>query len=120
MVNKPFYRYPHLFVFLFLFLLTSCGPSPGPFNEYYVSTTGNDLSGTGSEARPWRTIQHALDTLPDAEEMPLIHVAAGRYAENLSITRLVIIGGAGGGDLFSYTYIPAIQRAAHDSGSAAP
>ena len=120
MVNKFLYRYPHFFVFLFLFFLTSCGPSPGPFNEYYVSTTGNDLSGNGSQARPWRTIQHALDTLPDAEEMPLIHVAAGRYAENLSITRQVRIVGAGVGDLFNDTGITVIEPAVHDSGSAAP
>lgn len=32
---------------------------------YYVATTGNDKSGDGSARRPWGTIGHALDHVPD-------------------------------------------------------
>jgi hypothetical protein len=119
--TNPIYRYP-LFcaVFLMAFLLASCGPSPGPFNDYYVSTTGSDLTGNGSEARPWRTIQHALDNAIDSGDMPLIHVAAGTYRENLNITRRVRIVGAGVGDPLEVTGITVIEPAVRDSGSAAP
>jgi hypothetical protein len=32
---------------------------------YYLSATGNDGGGDGSRARPWRTIRHATDSVPD-------------------------------------------------------
>ena len=32
---------------------------------YYVAVDGDDKTGTGSEARPWQTISHALDEVSD-------------------------------------------------------
>lgn len=32
---------------------------------YYVATDGSDLSGDGTPAKPWATITHALDSVPD-------------------------------------------------------
>jgi hypothetical protein len=34
-------------------------------NVYYISTTGVDASGNGTNANPWRTITYALDNVPD-------------------------------------------------------
>jgi len=48
---------------------------------YYVATTGNDSNTTvqaQSSSTPWKTIQHAIDTVPTGSE---ITVAAGTYVE---------------------------------------
>lgn len=33
--------------------------------EYYISPTGNDTSGNGTIARPWKTLSHAVKAVPD-------------------------------------------------------
>ncbi|PKO19129.1 MAG: hypothetical protein CVU39_00835 [Chloroflexi bacterium HGW-Chloroflexi-10] len=43
---------------------------------YYVALTGSDSSGNGSLASPWRTIDHALENVPDGST---ILVRPGRY-----------------------------------------
>lgn len=43
---------------------------------FYVSTTGNDTSGTGTNGNPWATIEHAIETVPDGST---ILVKAGVY-----------------------------------------
>jgi len=49
-------------------------------NQYYVnSSTGSD-SNDGSQARPWRTIQHADSALALGAGGTVIHVAAGTYS----------------------------------------
>jgi hypothetical protein len=50
---------------------------------YYVSTTGND-SNDGTFDLPWRTVQHALDTLLPGETAL---VRGGNYSENLYMSR---------------------------------
>ncbi len=119
---QTLYRYPFfaLILLLCLFLLNGCGPSPGPFAEVHVSLDGSDLTGNGSPERPWRTIQHALDNLPETESMPLIRVAAGRYRENLNITRRVRIVGAGAGDPFNTPGVTVIEPALRDPASPSP
>ncbi len=47
--------------------------------EYYVSTTGNN-NNNGSMANPWRTIGHALNTVPIVGDAT-IWVADGQYIE---------------------------------------
>src|SRR5579863_856301 len=42
---------------------------------YYVATTGND-SHAGSTAQPWKTLQHAVDTIKPGDT---ILVEAGTY-----------------------------------------
>jgi hypothetical protein len=49
--------------------------------SYYVSTTGND-SNSGTQAAPWRTIQHATDT---ARAGSTVNVRGGIYEELVSI-----------------------------------
>ena len=44
--------------------------------DFHVSTTGSDVSGTGSAAAPWATITHALDNVPDGST---VLVEAGTY-----------------------------------------
>lgn len=64
-------------------------------SDIYVSTTGNDTSGDGSENYPYRTIQHAVNMLPKdlRNEEITLHVKSGTYSEN------VVISGFYGGTL---------------------
>ena len=37
---------------------------PGPYDEAYVSYTGDDTTGTGTSGNPWRTVTKAVNMLP--------------------------------------------------------
>lgn len=50
---------------------------------YYVATTGSDHS-DGSAVAPWRTVQHAVSTVPAGAT---VQVAGGTYNELVTITR---------------------------------
>jgi hypothetical protein len=50
---------------------------------YYVATTGSDSAG-GSATAPWRTIQHAMNTVPAGAT---VQVAGGTYNELVTINR---------------------------------
>ncbi len=50
-------------------------------SAFYVSTTGND-SNPGTQAAPWRTVQHAADTVHAGST---VNVRAGIYEELVSI-----------------------------------
>lgn len=52
-------------------------------SDYYVSTAGDDAN-DGSEANPWKTIQHAADTVVAGDT---VHVRGGTYAEQISIAK---------------------------------
>ena len=69
--------------FLSLFALFVC--VSGAFGQansaFYVATTGND-SNAGTQASPWRTVQHAVDT---ARAGSTVNVRAGIYEELVSI-----------------------------------
>ena len=69
--------------FLTLFALFVCVSAAfGQTNtSFYVSTTGND-SNSGTQAAPWRTIQHAADT---ARAGSTVNVRGGIYEELVSI-----------------------------------
>ena len=49
---------------------------------YYVATTGSD-SASGNATAPWRTIQHAMNTVPAGAT---VQVAGGTYNELVTIT----------------------------------
>ena len=57
---------------------------------YYVATTGNDVTGTGTALLPFATLQHAIDTLPAIiNHVCYINIAAGTYNEsNIVINKL--------------------------------
>jgi hypothetical protein len=61
-------------------------PAPLPLSTgqtFYVATTGSN-SNPGTPGAPWRTIQHALNTLA-AGQRAVVH--GGTYAESLDMTR---------------------------------
>ena len=95
---------------LTLFALFVCVcPAFGQTNtSYYVSTTGND-SNSGTQAAPWRTVQHAADT---ARAGSTVNVRGGIYEELVSIN---VSGNASDGfiTLRSYPGETAILDAAH-------
>jgi hypothetical protein len=64
-------------VMLFLCVSTALGQT----HSFYVSTTGND-SNPGSEASPWRTIQHAADTVHAGST---VNIRGGVYEELVTI-----------------------------------
>ena len=66
-----------------VFLLLACvsAASSQPNSSFYVATTGND-SNPGTQAAPWRTIQHAADT---ARAGSTVNVRGGIYEELVSI-----------------------------------
>ena len=57
-----------VFLFAICLLKLICLPENvcGQDQLYYVAINGNDVSGDGSQAKPWRTITRALDNVPDA------------------------------------------------------
>ncbi|MGA8274313.1 MAG: right-handed parallel beta-helix repeat-containing protein [Candidatus Sulfotelmatobacter sp.] len=69
--------------FPILFVLFVCGS--GAFGQqnssFYVSTTGND-SNPGTQTAPWRTVQHAADTVWAGST---VNVRGGIYSELVSI-----------------------------------
>jgi hypothetical protein len=54
---------------------------------YYVATTGSDTTGDGTSAKPYKTIQRAVDILPKDlnGHIAIIQVAAGTYDEDVNI-----------------------------------
>jgi hypothetical protein len=63
---------------LFVFVSAAFGQTN---TSYYVSPTGND-SNSGTQAAPWRTVQHAADT---ARAGSTVNVRGGIYEELVSI-----------------------------------
>ncbi len=59
----------------------AAGPTSG--SSFYVATTGDDAN-PGTQAAPWRTIQHGVDTVPAGA---LILVESGVYNELVTIRR---------------------------------
>jgi len=48
-------------------------------NTYYVSKTGSDLTGNGSQDNPWLTLQKANNSALDSD---IVYIGAGTYVEN--------------------------------------
>ena len=65
---------------LFLLLVCACGAFGQINSSFYVSTTGND-SNPGTQAAPWRTVQHAADTVRAGST---VNVRGGVYEELVS------------------------------------
>jgi uncharacterized repeat protein (TIGR01451 family) len=53
-------------------------------DTYYVTTTGDDGIGDGSSGNPWRTIQHAVNTIIEGDT---IIVRDGTYTENVYVNK---------------------------------
>jgi Right handed beta helix region len=66
---------------ILVFLVFASGASGQANTSFYVSTSGND-SNPGTQAAPWRTIQHAVDK---ARAGSSVNVHGGIYEELVSI-----------------------------------
>ena len=62
---------------LLFFTLCICGLSQGAI--FYISPSGNDVSGNGTMANPWKTLKKATSTVTTSGDV--IHVMAGTYVE---------------------------------------
>ena len=68
-------------------ILAACSFSAGASiclgAEYYVSTTGDDGTGTGTIANPYRTIQHVLDSVAASGDTLILR--EGTYEESVRV-----------------------------------
>ncbi len=80
-------------VILLIISLFICGISNA--TTYYISPTGNDATGNGSAANPWKTLDKATSTVTTVGD--IIHVNAGTYTETqaCNLARGVSIEGDG-------------------------
>ena len=69
------------FLSLFAWFVCVAGAFGQANSAFYIATTGND-SNAGTQASPWRTLQHAADT---ARAGSTVNVRGGIYEELLSI-----------------------------------
>jgi Right handed beta helix region len=69
------------FVLPFALLVCSCGAFGQRNSSFYVSATGDDAN-PGTQAKPWRTVQHAADTVRAGST---VNVRGGIYEERVSI-----------------------------------
>jgi Right handed beta helix region len=71
------------FLAVFLLFVGLSGAFAQPNSSFYVSKTGND-SNPGTQTAPWRTIQHAADTVRAGGT---VNVLGGVYEELVSINK---------------------------------
>lgn len=67
--------------------LETIGIAPISDSIIYVSTSGSDAAGDGTEEAPFATIQHAIDAAPKnlMNREITINVASGTYSENVEV-----------------------------------
>jgi PKD domain/Secretion system C-terminal sorting domain len=70
-----------------LFFLALCISTISQAATYYISPTGNDATGNGTAANPWRTLAKATSTVTAAGN--IIHVTAGTYTETQQLNLAV-------------------------------
>lgn len=78
----------------------------------YVSTSGNDASGDGSESYPFRTIQKAINSLPKNLENKeiTINIASGTYSEEI-----LVAGISGGSIRFAFGSVTITSFTVHET-----
>lgn len=54
-----------------------------PSKNIYVSTTGNDSTGDGSQSKPYKTIQKAINESPYLQSNTYIYIEPGTYNERV-------------------------------------
>jgi hypothetical protein len=69
------------FLILFALSVCVCGAFGQHNSSFYVSTAGDDAN-PGTQAKPWRTVQHAADT---ARAGSTVNVRGGIYEERVSV-----------------------------------
>jgi parallel beta-helix repeat protein len=68
-------------------MVTCVKPELGPVT-YHVATTGNDVTGDGSEDNPWATINHAIGQAASGDTI-IVH--DGTYTENVDVNKSLTI-----------------------------
>ncbi|MEM8993484.1 MAG: hypothetical protein AAGF23_01705 [Acidobacteriota bacterium] len=63
--------------------------APARAATFWVATGGSDTAGDGSEADPWATIEHAVETVPDGSE---VVVEPGTYSGRIRLDRAFAAG----------------------------
>lgn len=84
----------------------------------YVRTTGNDTTGNGTSTAPYKTIQHAVDTLKGhaINAIVTIDIGVGTFTEGVVIDDELVISGVVGpaivlqGDSYSTTIIDGVTN----------
>ena len=56
-------------------------------NQYYVNSSAGNDSNDGSQAHPWKTLQHADSAAALGSGGAVVHVADGTYTGNLTFTK---------------------------------
>lgn len=65
--------------------------NPGSYRVFYVSKTGSDETGNGSESKPYLTIQHAVNVAPKTPCDTRIYIGPGTYDEDVVISGIYSI-----------------------------
>lgn len=70
-------------------------PAPAVSNQVFVATWGNDTTGNGSQATPYKTIAKAYSTILDAaaNKVYAIIVLQGDYIENVAVKPFILLMG---------------------------
>jgi len=66
-------------------------------NLYFVSPSGNDSTGDGSAAHPWKTITASARRIDYSLGLPTLHLAAGTYDEKVLLHDSIMLQGTGEG-----------------------
>ena len=70
-----------IYMFILSVLFNIC-ILPAPAGDYYVSTSGSDQTGDGSQVHPWRTINKAITSVtPSVSNPAKIRISLGTYTE---------------------------------------
>ena len=83
------YFYSRAVILLAVVCFTLCAWAPPPATQRFVSLSGNDISGDGSFANPWLTIQHAVDNSNGGD---FINIMPGTYiSSNVTVNKPLTI-----------------------------
>lgn len=77
-----------------------------PVDDVFVAPNGNDTTGTGSDANPWKTISFAVDSVASVAadfHSVTIHIGPGTYTEQVVLEPNIVLAGASPSDPASTT-----------------
>jgi parallel beta-helix repeat protein len=92
--------------------LMSALPALAYIGDFYVSDTRGQDNQTGTAAHPWKTIQHAINSVTSNQT---IHVENGTYCEQLTITKALTL--VGESQTNTTVYVPSSGRSSVMVGS---
>ncbi|MEK3785416.1 carbohydrate binding domain-containing protein [Paenibacillus sp. FSL K6-1230] len=75
-------RFLVVMMIVYVFAFNLGGETVQASSVYYVSTTGDDITGTGTLSNPWKTIQKAADTMTAGDTCI---IRGGTYQETVTL-----------------------------------